>query len=258
MLEKIMRAMMQCTGVILLALCVGFSTGCKKDSTSTDTPDTITGDLFPLVEGHLYVYNEYTTDMDGNKISGTDHRVATRVGPSVSFGGRSGNLLIDSVYSIDGQLTGLDTLINASSGNDGTIYFTLPTTMFADFPVPFSLPSLWIPFFQPAKGVGASYDIFTLDTTITYQSIPLRIQLTLSGSLNQKENVQVPAGTYSAYRGELNYTLTATSGAITFLSQSGNVLKMWLYENTGPVKISYSPMGTATTAQTEELVGKNF
>jgi hypothetical protein len=253
-----MRAVIHYTGIVLMVLLVGFSTGCKKDSTSTDTTDTVTGDLFPLVEGHIYVYNEYTTDVQGNKIAGTDHRVATKVGSSVSFAGRTGNLLIDSVYSVDGQFTGLDTLINASKGNDGTIYFTLPVTMFADFPVSISLPVLWIPFFQPAQGVGTSYDIFTLDTTITYQTLPLRIQLTLSAALNQKENVQVPAGLFSAYQGALNYSLVATSGGITLASQSGNVLKMWLLENVGPVKISYSPMGLETTALTEELVGKNF
>jgi hypothetical protein len=253
-----MRAILNFTGIVLMALFIGFAPGCKKDSTSTDTPDPITGDLFPLIEGHLYVYTEYTTDAQGNKIAGTDHRIATKIGPSVSFEGRSGNLLIDSVYSTDGQFIGLDTLINASKGTDGTIYFTLPTTMFADFPVSFSLPSLWLPFFQPEKGVGTSYDIFTHDTTIIYESIPLQIQLTLSGALNQKENVQVPAGSFSAYQGVLNYNLVATSGSVTFLSQSGNVLRMWLLENVGPVKISYSPMGTATTAQTEELVNKNF
>jgi hypothetical protein len=257
-MESAMRDMIQYAGIVLIILLIGSTPGCKKDSTAPDTQDTVTGDLFPLVEGHIYVYNEYTTDAQGNKIAGTDHRVATKVGPSVSFAGRTGNLLIDSIYSVDGQFTGLDTLISASRGNDGTIYFTLPTTMFTDFPVSFSLPALWIPFFQPSRGLGTSYDIFTLDTTITYETLPLRIQLTLSGALNQKENVQVPAGSFSSYPGVLNYSLVASSSSVTLLSQNGNVLRMWLYENVGPVKISYSPMGLETTAETEELVSKNF
>jgi hypothetical protein len=232
--------------------------GCKKDSSPTDSSATISGDLFPIVQGHLYVYNEYTTDVQGNKIAGTDHRVSTKVGPSVTIAGASGNILIDSIYLPNGQFSTLDTTNAARKGADGTIYFILPSDLLADFPVAIALPTVWLPFFQPSAGVGTSYTIFTLDTTVTYQSVQLQLQLTLTGVINQKESVAVPAGTYSAYRGELNFSLNAVSGSVTWYSQSGNVLKMWLYEDVGPVKTSWSALGTATNGSIQELVSKNF
>ncbi len=259
-LETIMRALLHYTIVVLVALPIITMMGCKKDSspTGTSTPPPISGDLFPIVEGHLYIYNEYETDAQSQKISGTDYRVATMVGPSVTVAGRSGNYLIDSVYSPDGNFLVLDTLITAQKGMDGTIYFTLPPNLLQDFPISITFPPIWLPFFQPVAGVGVSYVIYSLDTTVTYQTLPLRIQLSLSGVINQKENVQVPAGTYSAYRGELNYDLTATSGSVTLYRQNGNVLTMWLCEDIGPVKISWAPLGTSMTGSARELVSKNF
>ncbi len=257
-----MRAILNHVTVILVIFLITAAMGCKKESSPTETPATITGDLFPIIEGHIYVYNEYETNAQGTKIPGTDYRIATKVGSSVTIAGKSGNILVDSIYTTNGQFFKLDTLITARKGTDGTIYFTLPQNMFQDFPVSLSLPLIWLPFFQPSAGVGTSYDIYSLDTTVTYQytpdlSIPVRIQLTLSGVINQKENVNVPAGSYSAYRGELNYNLIATSGMFTS-SQNGNILTMWLYENVGPVKIAWTPMGSDTTGTARELVSKNF
>lgn len=243
-----MRYLILRTSIPVAGLFLFIIAGCSNGTSPTQsTPQAISGDLFPVVQGHIFVYNEYDVDTGNVKITGTDHRVATVIGPTTIFAGQTGVILLDSVYAPDGSFQSLDTLTSVYKGTDGTIYFTLPPNLFASLGI--SLPATWLPFFQPSAGVGNEYTIYNLNTTIN--TIP--IQLTLKGIINPKETVNPPAGIYSAYRGELDYNLQTP-----LFSPNGNYLTMWLAENVGPVKIIWPGIATGENGTARELVSKNF
>jgi hypothetical protein len=182
-------------------------------------------------------------DGQNNKISGTDHREAMVVGPSKMIMGKSANLIIDSVYDSNGALQSLDTTYIAKEA-DGTMSIM-------------SNLDIFMPFLQPAAGIGNVYNIFTLDTTITYQGYSYHQTSHVTGVLNQKENVQVSAGSFSAYRFELiekDSTIIGTQQT----TSSEYRQTYWLAENIGPVKISQSSSSSGTNTTVQELISKNF
>ncbi len=229
--------------------------GCKKDS-STGPASPISGDLFPVVQGRTLVYTESETDQQNNPVAGTDFRLVTTVGPTVTLSGRTGNYLIDSVYDGNGRFSNLDTLNIVSKGSDGTLYFTVSSSLFSSLPI--AIPAVWFPMFQPGAGVGNQYEIYRLDTTFTMQSVTINLTFTLTGVLNQQESVQVPAGTFSAYRGDVTYEAKVTAGGFPFSDDKGTAITMWLVDGIGPVKILYPAGSTSTEGSVEVLIGKNF
>ncbi len=208
--------------------------GCKKDSTTAPAP-AINGDIFPIAQGHVYVYTESDIDANRNPIAGTDHRVATLVGPAVTIAGRTGHYLIDSIYTTGGILGRIDTFNIASKDPDRTVYFTLPESAFPD--LPFRLSATWFPLFQPGAGEDNGYDIYRLDTTIVYQSISMAMNIKLRGVIGAQETVQVPAGPFQAYTGTVTYEYGLSSMGISAPPETGLAIKMWLVDGVGPVKI---------------------
>jgi hypothetical protein len=184
-------------------------------------------------------------DGQNNKISGTDHREAMVVGPSKTIMGKSANLIIDSVYYSNGAVQSLDTIYIAKE-TDGTINEVSIT----------SNSAIFMPILQPAAGIGNVYNIFTFDTTITYQGIPYHQSSKVTGVLNQKENVQVSAGSFSAYRLEIIEVDSTIIG--TQLTSSEFIQTYWLVENIGPVKISQTSSSSGMNNTVEELISKNF
>jgi hypothetical protein len=114
-----------------------------------------------------------------------------------------------------------------------------------------------MPFLQPAAGIGNVYNIFTFDSTITYQGTSYYQSTNVTGVLNQKENVQVSAGSFSAYRFEL-IEKDSTKIGIQLTSSSEFRQTYWLVENIGPVKISQSSSSSGANNTVQELINKNF
>jgi hypothetical protein len=181
-------------------------------------------------------------DGQNNKISGTDHRDAMVVGPSKTIMGKSANLIIDSVYYSNGALQSLDTIYIAKE-TDGTVSIMSNSVIF-------------MPFLQPAAGIGNVYNIFTFDTTLIYQGIPYHQSSKVTGVLNQKENVQVSAGSFSAYRFELIEKDSTIIG--TQLTSSEFRQTYWFVENIGPVKIFQTSSSSGMNNTVQELISKNF
>jgi hypothetical protein len=219
-----------------------FISGCSKDSSPTGPNTPSVGDLFPLVQNHAYIFNDYMIDGQNNKISGTDHREAMVIGPSKTIMGKSASIIIDSVYDSNGGLQSLDTIYIAKEAN-GTMSIM-------------SNLDIFMPFLQPAAGIGNVYNIFTLDTTITYQEYSYHQISHVTGILNQKENVQVSAGSFSAYRFELVEKDSTIIG--TQQSSSESRQTYWLVENIGPVKISQTSSSSGANITVQELIRKNF
>ena len=228
--------------IVFISIFLLFISGCSKDSSPTGPNTPTVGDLFPLVQNHAYVFNDYMVDGQNNKISGTDYREAMVVGPSKTIMGKSANLILDSVYFSNGALQSLDTIYIAKEIN-GTVSIMSNSVNF-------------MPFLQPAAGIGNVYTIFSFDTTLTYQGSPYHQSSHVTGVLNQKENVQVSAGSFSAYR----LTITEVDSAIigTQLTSSEYKQTYWLVENIGPVKISHTSSSSGTNNTVQELISKNF
>jgi len=228
--------------IVFISIFLLFISGCSKDSSPTGPNTPTVGDLFPLVQNHAYVFNDYMVDGQNNKISGTDHREAMVVGPSKTIMGKSANLILDSVYDSNGALQSLDTIYIAKEIN-GTMSIMSNSANF-------------MPFLQPAAGIGNVYTIFSFDTTLTYQGSPYHQSSHVTGVLNQKENVQVSAGSFSAYR----LTITEVDSAIigTQLTSSEYIQTYWLVENIGPVKILQPGSSSGTNNTVQELISKNF
>ena len=228
--------------IVFISIFLLFISGCSKDSSPTGPNTPTVGDLFPLVQNHAYVFNDYMVDGQNNKISGTDYREAMVVGPSKTIMGKSANLILDSVYDSNGGLQSLDTTYIAKEA-DGTMSIMSNSVNF-------------MPFLQPAAGIGNVYTIFSFDTTLTYQGSPYHQSSHVTGVLNQKENVQVSAGSFSAYR----LTITEVDSAIigTQLTSSEYIQTYWLVENIGPVKILQPSSSSGTNNTVQELISKNF
>jgi len=219
-----------------------FISGCSKDSSVTGPNTSSVGDLFPMVQNHAYVFNDYMVDGQNNKLSGTDHREALIVGPSKTIMGKSANLILDSVYYSNGALQSLDTIYIAKE-TDGTVSIMSNSVNF-------------MPFLQPAAGIGNVYNIFTFDSTIINQGISYRQSSKVTGVLYQKENVQVSAGSFSAYRFEITEVDSSKIG--TQLTSSETKQTYWLVENIGPVKISQTNSSSGVNNTVQELISKNF
>ena len=228
--------------ILLISIFLLFISGCSKDSSPTGPNTPSVGDLFPLVQNHAYVFNGYMVDGQNNKISGTDHREVMIIGPLKTILGKSANLIIDSVYFSDGALQSLDTTYIAKEA-DGTV--SIMTNL-----------GIFMPFLQPAAGIGNVYNIITLDTTIIYQGITYHQSATVTGVLNQKENVQVSAGSFSAYRFELIERYRTIIG--TQITSSEFKQTYWFAENIGPVKIFQTSSSAGANSSVQELVNKNF
>ena len=228
--------------IVFISIFLLFISGCSKDSSVTGPNTSSVGDLFPMVQNHAYVFNDYMVDGQNNKISGTDYREAMVVGPSKTIMGKSANLILDSVYFSNGALQSLDTIYIAKEIN-GTVSIMSNSVNF-------------MPFLQPAAGIGNVYTIFSFDTTLTYQGSPYHQSSHVTGVLNQKENVQVSAGSFSAYR----LTITEVDSAIigTQLTSSEYIQTYWLVENIGPVKILQPGSSSGTNNTVQELISKNF
>ena len=228
--------------IVFISIFLLFISGCSKDSSPTGPNTPTVGDLFPLVQNHAYVFNDYMVDGQNNKISGTDHREVMVVGPLKTIMGKSANLILDSVYFSNGALQSLDTIYIAKEIN-GTVSIMSNSVNF-------------MPFLQPAAGIGNVYTIFSFDTTLTYQGSPYHQSSHVTGVLNQKENVQVSAGSFSAYR----LTITEVDSAIigTQLTSSEYIQTYWLVENIGPVKILQPGSSSGTNNTVQELISKNF
>jgi hypothetical protein len=245
-MEDSMNTYLFRNSILLIGFLLLFISGCSKDSSPTGPNTPSVGDLFPLVQNHAYVYNEYLVDGQNNKISGTDHRNTLVVGPLTSIMGKSVTLVIDSIYYSNGALQGIDTMYLAKE-TDGTINEVSIT----------SNSAIFMPILQPSAGIGNVYNIFTFDTTIIYQGIPYHQSTKVTGVLNQKENVQVSAGSFSAYRFELIEKDSTIIG--TQLTSSSEFRQTyWLVENIGPVKIFQTSSSAGVNSTVQELVSKNF
>ena len=229
--------------ILLLSFLLLFISGCSKDSSPTGPNTPNVGDLFPLVQNHVYVFNDYMVDGQNNKISGTDHREALVIGSSKTIMAKSANLIIDSVYDSNGGLQSLDTTYIAKEA-DGTMSIM-------------SNLDIFMPFLQPAAGIGNVYNIITFDSTITYQGNSYHQSAKLTGILNQKENVQVSAGSFSAYRLEIT-EVDSTKIGTQLTSSSEYRQTYWLVENIGPVKISQISSSSGTNNTVQDLISKNF
>jgi hypothetical protein len=229
--------------ILLISIFLLFISGCSKDSLPTGPTTPSVGDIFPLVQNHAYVFNDYMVDVQNNKIFGTDHREAMVVGPLTTIMGKSANLIIDSVYYSIGALQSLDTIYIAKEAN-GTLSI-LSNSLF------------FMPFVQPAAGIGNVYNIYTLDTTIAYQGNIYNQSVKLTGVLNQKENVQVAAGSFSAYRLDITEVDSTKIGTQLISSNEGKQT-YWLVENIGPVKILQPGSSSGANNTVQELISKNF
>ena len=116
--------------------------------------------------------------------------------------------------------------------------------------------AVFMPILTPSAGIGNVYNIFTFDSTITYQGILYRQSVKVTGVLNQKENVQVPAGSFSAYRLDIIEVDSSITG--TQLQSSETRQTYWLVENIGPVKIFQTSSSSGKNNTVQELISKNF
>ncbi len=240
-------------------------TGCKKDSGSPTQSQTggISGDIFPIVQGHSYVFNEYDLDDNNARVAGTDHRVVWTIGPTISYNGRTASIVIDSSYGTTGIVTSVDTFFVSKDGSGNVSMVLSPGQRSITSLV--SIPNSWMPFFSVSSGLETSYPILTMDTSITVPAsglvITANLHIALSGIFHDKAAVQVPLGSFDAYKVDANINMSASSGSLTLMSYNGILLSMWLSGGVGPVKTN-SPTVNQTmysaTGYEMVLVSKNF
>jgi hypothetical protein len=233
-------------GSVVVALLL-LTSGCKKDEapTNTDTliPET---NLMPLKNGNFCVYDAYDVDTTSanmvtpppsadvaTKRAGSDYSVTAVYKGPFSKSGRSDAYYMISTYTI-GLTTTIDTEYVATDGNGNVFMFQL---------------GQWIKAFDRAQGVNTGYTIGSL----TDSSLGIAITVTLKGTIT-KENVTVPAGTFTTYKLELIGYVYGTAVLYNYF---------WLANDVGVVRL-YTPAlenpytRTRTVGNVSKLKSKNF
>ena len=221
--------------LIVALFCVWMITGCSSDENPVSSGE-ISGNLFPLATGRIWVSSAYELDTLGNKIELSTHREALYAHSSLTFQGRNAFLMIDSVYSTLGSLNFTDTTYMSTDGENFYLYL-----------------GQWVPVFKKDEGLNKEY----VAGTFTAELFGVNVDVTVRCKILPKELVSVPKGTMEAYKLEIK---TVVSLVIFSFEETLNV---WFADGIGPVKFQTPPpidpfTGQKTNGVESVLVSTNF
>ncbi len=206
---------------------------CGKKETITPSIEIVPSNLFPLKTGNVWYYSGYEIDTSGAKIVGTDFTSSTTVTTQIQFQGKNPLVVIDSLkYPTE---TEVDTLLIYLDGDNLYAWIDLTNRI--------GIPSFeyrnWVLFVKTGGNLNEPYTILNLDTTIFVnyqgQQMPLNIKVNITGNIDKKEEVQVPAGKLVGYRFETLVTASVSIGGVVVASSTSKDY-IWFSPGIGPIK----------------------
>lgn len=209
-----------------------FFSNCSKKETITPI-ETVPSNLFPLKIGNAWYYSGYQIDTSGAKIAGTDFTSSTTVISQIQFQGKNPFVVIDSLkYPIKAEV---DTLLVYLDGNNLYAWIDLTNTI----GIPGFVYQKWVLFVKTGGNLNEPYTILSLDTTVfvSYQGqqVPLNIRVNITGNIDKKEELQLPAGKFVGYRFETLVTASVSVGGVVVASSTSKNY-IWFSPGIGPIK----------------------
>ncbi len=178
--RHLLRTILLSAGLLIAGI------GCGDDATTDpdtarDIPET---DLFPFALGRKLVYNEYLLDsLTSQKVPGSDHRRTIHADAGVTRNGKNAFLLLDSIYTPDGQLAEVESTFTAVE--NGNLYLEFQEG--------------WRLAFDRSKRTNTRYAVGTL----VDQSLGFVIAVPVDATIRNPESITTPAGSFQAYKLEL-------------------------------------------------------
>lgn len=154
-----------------------------------------------LKQGNTYYYRNWNLDQSNAIDSSTEWKSTLRVvaqGQSVG-GFDDAFVLIDSSFSLDGTFLEADSVYIRIDEKKDVYFLGFVAGLAEDF---VRLEPTWNRLFAFSAGLGNSWTILSIDTTVEVSGFPTPLTLTLSltGTLDGLETVDVPAGLIDAYK----------------------------------------------------------
>ncbi len=222
----------------LLVLMVG---GCDKDNPVTDDSIFQQANLVPIAAGRLWVFTAYELDTTtSQKIPSTVHREVSYVVRAATISGKSGFLMLDSIYTPAGAVASVDSSYLALENGDMFQWDQEHAT--------------WLALFKKSAGLNTEYSVAQYQEV--HDGVPVNV--TFKGKVYPPEAVNAPIGVIQAYKVEVK--VTAVVGGTSYDAQT---MYFYFADGYGPVRF-YTPvqrqMGSSAKSKGEEslLVSKNF
>ncbi len=229
-----MRRKLISSAIFLLSILLisFFFSNCEQKETITPI-ETVPSNLFPLKVGNAWYYSGYEIDTSGTKIAGTDFSSSTTVISQTQFQGKNPFVVIDSLKYPN--QTEVDTLLVYLDGDN--LYAWIDLTNMIGIPG-FEYRN-WVLFVRTGGNLNEPYTILNLDTTIFVnyqgQQMPLNIKVNITGNIDKKEELQVPAGKLVGYRFETLVTGSVSVGGVTVASLTSKDY-IWFSPGVGPIR----------------------
>ncbi len=229
MRKKLLSSTIFLLSILLVSL---FLSNCEQKETITPI-ETVPSNLFPLKVGNAWYYSGYEIDTSGAKIAGTDFSSSTTVISQTQFQGKNSFVVIDSLKYPN--KTEVDTLFVYLDGDNLYAWIDLTNTI--------GIPGFeyrnWVLFVRTGGNLSEPYTILNLDTTIFVnyqgQQMPLNIKVNITGNIDKKEELQVPAGKLVGYRFETLVTGSISIGGVTVASFTSKDY-IWFTPGIGPIR----------------------
>lgn len=206
-----------------------FFLSCKQRETLIPI-ETVPSNLFPLKIGNAWYYSGYEIDTSGTKIAGTDFASSTTIVAQTQFQNKNSFVVIDSLkYPTKIEV---DTLLVYLEGDNLYAWLDLTNTI----GIPGFKFQSWVLFVKTGGNLNEPYTILNLDTTIfAGQQVPLNIRINITGNIDKKEELQVPAGKLIAYRFETLMTGSINIGGVT-VTNFTSTNYIWFSPGIGPIR----------------------
>ena len=157
-----------------------------------------------LKEGSAYFYRNWNLDQNSNIDTSSEWKSTWRVtAQGQSIGGFSDVFVItDSSFSVDGTFLEVDTIYIRIDENKDLHFLAFLTDQLEGSPLEElgTLVPMWNRILAFSVGVGNSWTIASIDTTVDVSGFPTPVTFSITGTLDGQETVSVPAGSIEAYK----------------------------------------------------------
>jgi hypothetical protein len=269
-MSEVSLSIKQISALLLVAVLAFllFLPGCSKDENPINGGgETVPPNLFPLVQGRVFLYSGYLTQLSTEtKIQGSDLTSSWTLAGNFPLGIQpypNPFLILDSTNIPGFAISGLarQFFIDADTATGEYQFLSNLGFLFRSQGIyvtpgdsssgvrPDSL--VWINLLKTSSGVGSKWIAY--NNTFTARIGPLRLEI--EGEIEAKENLTLAGTTFETYR--LVATRKIYLGAGTTPISTGVTAKLWVTAGIGPVRI-WLYGDDESNGKFMDLTGKNF
>ena len=222
--------------------------GCDADPVGPSLGDN----LFPLKTGNKFEYKMVDIDSNQAEIPETARNFTREIGTSLYVNGRLAYPVYGTYFNPNNSIVGRDTLYVYKSSADDTISYYMKVIIPINDTSSITI-NKWAPIFLRQYGSEYKYTFF--DSTVVITSViggieyPVYLTVTLYNSTGSKNKIVVPENKDGYWTNRLNISYAIKQAGATI--REGDLYKVWLAEQIGPVKESKYYVERKTGTQIE-------